>query len=519
MEALRKIYTGYLRWQKILVLLGLILISAWAVYLYTDTSSKYGIGINSDSISYIRSAENVVNGVGLGRVSGLGTFKPMTHWPPLYSFALAAIHSTGADIYDGARWFGAAMVFLIVLLTGLVIFRLTGSPAFSLAGAVLFVYAPPMWETTLRIMSEPLFLVLALLGILALDRYTHQYRLHWLILASIWMGLAFVTRYAALALVGAGALALLLYPGRPMKDRWKSAIQFGLISCIPIAVWLIYNQINAGTGTNRFFAFTDIPASDYQQLWINVKSWFEPLKTTFQIGSGKLLFGGVIVAAAIAVFFITRKYSDAERKNSSPFMGWLFLVYAPVYAIFVVFSRYYFDSMIKIFRERITFPFYLAVFILAFWFIAWLWKIAAKKHVAAGAVVLLLISFVWVSMFQGYKADSEKTFKQVKNNGFGFASLRYEPPEMVAAYKELPPSNYLLSNNIELFYLLTGQDALTLSEDITDSDLQKLTGLIGDKSAYFILFNSPELDTFFSSQGSAFTQVYKDTDESIYRYH
>lgn len=519
MNLLQRIYTLYLSLQKYIVLICLLAAGSLAFFLFLNASERYGIGINSDSIAYIRSAENLVNGIGLGRVSGLGSFKPMTHWPPLYSVVLALIHSSGVDIYVGARWLGAGLVFGIVLLAGLVFFRITHSPVFTLAGTAIFIYAPPMWETTLRIMSEPLFLVLALAGVLSLDQFVRSRKVFWLVLAGIWMSLSFLTRYAALALVLAGAITLLFIPKNQLKAKIKSSFLFGLISCIPIGIWLVYNMITAGTGTNRSFQFTNIPPSDYQQLLSTVISWFQPVITILNIGSGKVLLSGLLIALSIGIFLVTRNKKELSIQPSHRFLGWLFLIFTPIYAVFVIFSRYYFDSMIHIYRERITFPFYLALFILIFWFLAETWRAVNRKSMVLGSALILVLVFGWLSFFQGYKTESETIFKQTRNSGIGFARLRYEPPNIVPAYKSLPEADVLLCNNIELFYMLTGADAITLSDEITKVDMDKVTNYIGDRSAYFIVLNSRKLEKGLLTLNPDLKLEYQSEEGSIFRYH
>jgi hypothetical protein len=51
--------------------------------------TPFGVGIYVDSLYYVSSARNLIAGFGMGRITGLGIFKPMTHYPPFFSIVLA----------------------------------------------------------------------------------------------------------------------------------------------------------------------------------------------------------------------------------------------------------------------------------------------------------------------------------------------------------------------------------------------------------------------------------------------
>lgn len=512
LEFVRKIFSIWNKRQWMICAAGLALLAGLAVYYFLDASSTYGIGINSDSISYVRSARNLAEGQGLGRVSGSGEFKQMTHWPPLYSMVLAVFPMTGVDTYEGARWLGAGLLFLIIFLTGWTLFRATGSSFFSLLAAALLVFAPSQWETTLKLLSEPLFLVLALAGVLCLDRYFHTSTIRWLVTSGILIGLAFLTRYAGITLVAAGCLLLLMRADQALRARIKPFLIFGLAACTPALIWVIYNQLAAGSGTNRTLQYFPIPASDFADLLQTLSGWLRPFRTVADIGAGKILFGGGLAAASLAAIYLA---PDRGRQAKPSVTGWFYLLFAPIYAVFVWLSRLYFDSMIHIYRERITFPFFLAVFIVIVWGAASLWRWLAARNRLAAAGWVLVLSFVWLSFFQGYRLQSLHDLKQTRTTSFGMARLRHEPPEVVKVYQQLPPADLIFSTNIELMYYLTEENALTLYEELSQADLQKITGYIGTQSTYFVIFNSNQTVEILQAFYPQIKVIYMDGDGAI----
>jgi 4-amino-4-deoxy-L-arabinose transferase-like glycosyltransferase len=507
--------------QRIQIILTAAVILAAVMYMaftYWTASERYGIGINSDSIAYIRSAENLLQGNGLGRVNGLGSFKPMTHWPPLYSLVLAAGQSLGSDLYDSARIIGLVLNIMLVILIGKILFKLSRSVILTGSGLSLFVLALPFWETTFRIMSEPLFLVCVLAGILTLDKYLETKSRRWLIISAIWMAFAILTRYAAVVFIAPACILLLAQAKYRLSDRIKRVVLYGLISCIPFGIWIGVNQWIAGTATNRVFLFNPISSEDVSLLWVNVSSWFTPAQTFFNIGSGKILVFCILIGILYIINKLKLPDGTTSRSNPSP-LAVYFLCLIPLYICFVLVSRFYFDSMIQIYRERIIFPIFLAIFLLIFYGISRLIQYSRLKPFLAGGVIVLLLSFCWVSFFQGYKVETTKFLSQAKRDGIGFAGIRKNPPAFIDYYLSLSPADIKLSNNIELFYLLTGQDALTLSNDFTQADIDRLNKYLQSQSAYYVVFNSRKIEKHLVELNPDVSLIYQDTDGGIYRYH
>jgi hypothetical protein len=83
--------------------------------------NPFGVGIYVDSLSYISSAHNLSAGIGMGRITGLGVFKPMTHYPPLYSLVLAVHNLLGLPELTAARWISILAFGLTIVLAGLIV--------------------------------------------------------------------------------------------------------------------------------------------------------------------------------------------------------------------------------------------------------------------------------------------------------------------------------------------------------------------------------------------------------------
>ena len=86
-----------------------------------------------------------------------------------------------------------------------------------------------------------------------------------------------------------------------------------------------------------------------------------------------------------------------------------FLWLIPLYVVFIVVSRLFFDSMIQIYRERIIFPIFLAIFLLIFYGISRLLHWFPFKTIyPERSYRSSPIRFCWVSFFQGYRTRNRK---------------------------------------------------------------------------------------------------------------
>src|SRR5687767_13052410 len=76
-----------------------------APVIAVSAATRWGVGITPDSIAYIAGARSVLSGDGFAMPGAEPA--PITHFPPFYSFILAAIGVIGPDPLTVARWLGA----------------------------------------------------------------------------------------------------------------------------------------------------------------------------------------------------------------------------------------------------------------------------------------------------------------------------------------------------------------------------------------------------------------------------
>jgi len=113
-----------------IVILSLI---GFFVFLF---KTKYGIGVNPDSVLYLDTARNLSHGLGIVYLSKQGMLLPATHFLPLYPILLSSFNFWGIAPLESARWLNAFLFSANISLVGYLIYKYTHSIGISRAIAV-----------------------------------------------------------------------------------------------------------------------------------------------------------------------------------------------------------------------------------------------------------------------------------------------------------------------------------------------------------------------------------------------
>jgi 4-amino-4-deoxy-L-arabinose transferase-like glycosyltransferase len=231
------------RWLVFYALLtGLLsLFGAWIIF-YGTALSPWG---GSDSVEYLVSARNMLRGIGIGYYSPNGIFYWISLHPPFYSIMLGAVSLLGPDLIDAARWLNIVLFVLIIVLTGMLFWRHSSSPALAILAGLLIMSFPQMLVMSTAAMSEPLFIFFCILHGLLLIMYFRGGRIRFLLLAALVAGLASVARYIGISLIGAGAVSVFLFCRGKWFGRFKQALLYFVLACLPLAAWFGWSYFGA----------------------------------------------------------------------------------------------------------------------------------------------------------------------------------------------------------------------------------------------------------------------------------
>jgi 4-amino-4-deoxy-L-arabinose transferase-like glycosyltransferase len=202
---------------------------------------------------------------------------------PAFSSVLAFFGLFGIDPLRGARWVNALLFGLSAWLLGILGWRMTPSLTAGLVLAALFVSSSEMFQVHAVTMSEPLFIFLSLLSFWMFDLHFERRGggegWLWLIACGTFVGMAYLTRYAGLALAATFIVALLI-----LHHGWKKKLLSAgifLAGMIPwVMGWSIRNRLVGGNTTNRAFAWHSLTSEQinpglrvFSEFFIPIESW------------------------------------------------------------------------------------------------------------------------------------------------------------------------------------------------------------------------------------------------------
>ncbi len=440
------------------VLLGALAVIGIGLIL---RATPEGLGLSDDSIGYIAGARSILAGHGY-REAWLGTDQPVTHFPPAFSGVLAFIGLSGLDPLRGARFLNALLFGLNIALAGILGWRMTRWLPAGIALGALMLLNDSLLRVHAVAMSEPLFIFLSLLAFWAFDLYMER-DVHWLWLVGcgVLSGMAYLTRYAGLALVATFLVALVIIH-HTWRRRLISAGIF-LAGFLPWALgWAIRNELVAGNATNRTFVWHPITAANFETALYNISTFLmpvEPWRRELFKAPGIFLVLTVLILGAVlfwAAVKARKQLAASEAAKSTHVMpegiGFTNALYVFGYIASIFASMSFFDASTK-FKVRILAPIYVSLLILLVLFGKWLWDRRRE------AVITLAVLLFVVSAYGQASAMSE-----LSRGGQGYASYQWYDSKAMAFLRTLPSSVHIYTNEPGAVYLYAARGAYVLPD-------------------------------------------------------
>lgn len=490
------------RSQHILFFIFLIVIALGAMATLT-ISTPAGLGFGNDSVAYVGAARNILDGNGYARTSGGGEIKPITHYPPFFSLTLAGGAAlVGYDPLRIARGLIIMLWGLSAFLGGWLVWRMSRSMIagllfaffFAANGALLFVYAV--------IMSEPLYIVLTFAAFLCLFASFNSFSLFshpifskivptirrenggtegglvWLLLAGVFSGLAYLTRYSGLAILATIALVLLL-----VESGWKAklrSILLYLAGAAPLMLaWTLRNSLRGLSATNRELNFHPIAAekidAGFHQIWDwLIPGWFAgqtsdwPVLSILRVSRDwpgtPYLVVGVIAGFLLIWLILMARHLWGNRKDTALVLFFTSTLYLFVYLAAILFSLFFFDASTP-FHDRILAPVYTSLLTAFIVFGTFLWR-------KANAPLRILLVILTLSAAGVSTVNAGMAVTRLHDDPLGFASARWRNSRLIAAIEALPPDTLLYSNSPTAIYILTDRPAYIMPTPIDPVDNQ-----------------------------------------------
>ena len=269
-------------------------------------------------------ARNMLGGLGYSRLTGDGSPRPITNYPPMFSIVLATMGITGLDAVPAALYLNTFLMGLNVLLMGFTVRKATRSSILSLLGAVVFLISSPVIRSHSFAMTEPLYLAFAFAMLLCLLKGIQSQRWYWIAISGLLASFAFLTRYVGISLYATAVAAILVLRPDPSNDelawgeRIKQSLFFLEAGLIFVAIWLGRNiRISSNVG-NRQMIFHPIPQSKIFEGLLNFWGWLLPERGGF-VENMLTLWGVVLllILLGLVAWVIIVAVRELQRKEQT----------------------------------------------------------------------------------------------------------------------------------------------------------------------------------------------------------
>ena len=417
--------------KNFLLLLPLGFIGMLAIFY----STRWGIGLNQDSLFYIGGAESILRGQGFSYLQ-LGEIRTITKWPPLYSLLLAPFGMITTSVSDGARWLNALLFAVNIILVGRMVMVKTARLWPAMLASLLMLMSSDMITYHAAAVSEPLYILFGLIALYFLDKYIQRDSIYHLITASLLVSAASLTRYIGVSLIAALCISLLIFSKRTLRQRLIDCALAGLVSSLPLLLWLVRNWQLSRSET-PLASGAELARVEFQTHLIQgrhlkpalavISSWLlpAPLPTSLQVV-------GLVVVLLVILLIVIR--SDRGRNT----FIYLNVTYAVVYCSSLVFfisfaSRdIYFDSryLLPVFVSTVL------VITICLGQMPWQSK----------PVVRIAITVLCVLLSLSYIQRAVALVRQAHQDGFGFASPVFTRSTIVNSIKYFPTDVRIYSN-------------------------------------------------------------------------
>lgn len=498
------------------------ILSAILYILFT----RWGTDVGYDSYYYLRGAEGILAGIGLGWTNLDGSFSSLTHFPPLYSVFVAAFSGLlNIQILYAARICAVLFSSLCAGLAAVYAHKLTRSWMAAIAAATLVIVFKPMTSVMIGAMSEGLFFALLVGYLWSANQWFTLHKTRDLILTSIILAGMLLTRYAALAVIISFGLSTLWIERSQLKKRIKLYGLSALIAVLPGLFWLIQNFLTSGSSTNRAIVYHPLTRGQLQTAWESIKLWFIPNEAKLGWHYSGVVLVVAVVALLIVITYLNRHglRTFTENKKFTTAVA-LLMSYVVVYPLFLWISYTFIDASTR-WTNRILSPWLFAISLLTILVVYHLNSFQKTRlyGIALAASAMLLLGIQVLS--------NTNYLSRLNSDGEGFTAKAYQKSRLLEALQQYPKGAPVFTNNVALVYFNLNKETVSIPEMQNSiqqtanlgyqENLVKMHTTIQDGQGVLVLFKPyTELGNVYPTLEeliAGMTLEYKSPEGNIYR--
>lgn len=432
-------------------------------------ATRRGVGLGSDSISYVNMAQNIAEGNGVMRSWNIEPPEPEILWPPFYPFIIAVPTMLGVPLLTSARWVGALLFGANILIVGLIVRRHTGARIWPPVTASLFVMS---YESMLiyhgMAYSEQVFILLGVGGLALLaDSFTSSRNTH-LVFSAMAISLACLARYAGFALIVTGVMAIFLFRKGRFSRRMRDAFLFGATSTLPTLAWLGRNYLLAGSMAGRAEMEPGTLAENLNRGITAISGWLMPQPFTYWLaarstGPGNVRFFEIVLTSLVLVGIVAlfatvlrlRRFSEDKAASTLVTVLGLFILAA---IVLVTITNLLFTSE-TVLKERQLLPSYVAIVISAVIVADGHIQITKRRGWPRAAVALMTVTILFLHTYTAIE-----WVRTSWDRGLNWSYDVLDESEIMHTADGIPLHILIYSNLPQPLYAYTGRPILPVQE-------------------------------------------------------
>lgn len=517
---LSKIFkTGYFLKNKntIIFLYGLF----GTLFILTATS-QHGPGIFSDSVSYLSTAKNFISGKGF--MDWNDTF--YTLWPPLFPTLIGIISLLGTTPLMAARYINAIAFGLIIFAAGRLIFRHLAKTTFSLP-ATLALFSIPLILSSIRVYSEPVFVLLVLLSVSQLAKYLKYKKPRYLYITGLFVSLACLQRYIGVTLVITGIICLILEKKKNIYTKIQNISIFSFITCSPLGIWALRNYLftTSLTGGRGNYEIGKIIENIYYSLDL-FSYWLIPYevptfiynKITFLPKFIPSWFRISVLIIVIIFSILIYRIKDLNKKLSS--LNNLELKVALIFIVTFIITMLAISPLLNFdWSSSTTNRFFAPVYP---FFILFLYKAAESGHrhlkektLGSISTIILIVTILW-SFYPIASASYTQVLLCYKHGQYA-SSISFQQSKIIEWFKSNRSKKIFTDANPKIIFYVSGIKTEKLPENDVNSFFEKV---MDNKKIYLVLFKQEKkINKYLQAQNNkkiTITNVIKFPKATVY---
>lgn len=475
-------------WQTLGPVVFLALVAGW----FALWAPRQLTLASDDSINYLEGAKNIAAGRGYSDLVlrfPRAVERPITHFPPLTSLAIAATGRPLGDFERGAWWVNLLCYAASIGLAAWIGKEAAGGKSrIGLLTALPLLILPQLPRDYTSLGSEAIFYPLVLLGWLGLLRFGLRQRQADLWMGAAGFGLAVAARYAGLIwCVTLPVLVFALAAGGIWLRIRLGIGSFALALLPSIAVW-IRNKMVAGSAMNRAISIHWMSADHWREAATTFAWWFLPYRLQNPV-AGSVVMGLCLIAFLCAVYWA---FGELRRPVRDPakISGGIAATLALSYAAFLTatISLVHFNTPLD---PRILGP------VLVFLLVGAVPLIFSSRQPQRRAVVvggIFAVFLLWQTV------TLVRTWLKGPPEVHGFRSPRYQQSALFAPLRQAPDDALIVSNNPRLTSFIIDRQTWRLPQRLDpqsfrpnpylEADLAVLQTATAQRGGFLLLFSS-----------------------------